>query len=50
MIGSDGYLYILVSTKLFFCGGRGLNPGPCIYHALSLPTELSSRGDQQSYL
>ena len=29
---------------LFFCGGRGLNPGHCIYYALSIPTELSSRG------
>ena len=28
----------------FFCGGRGLNLGPCIYYALSLPTEWSSQG------
>jgi len=28
----------------FFCGGRGLNPRPCIFYALSLSTELSSRG------
>jgi hypothetical protein len=27
----------------FFFGGRGLNPAPCIYYALSLLTELSSR-------
>jgi hypothetical protein len=26
----------------FFRGSRGLNPGPCIYYALSKPTELSS--------
>jgi len=26
----------------FFGGGQGLNPGPCIYYALSLPTELCS--------
>jgi len=24
----------------FFCGGRGLNPRPCIYYALSIPTEM----------
>jgi len=29
---------------MFFGGGRGLNPRPCIYYALSLPTELNSRG------
>jgi len=28
----------------FFGGGRVLNPIPCIYYALSLPIELSSRG------
>jgi hypothetical protein len=28
----------------FFCGGRYLNPGPCIFYALSVPTELCSRG------
>jgi len=28
----------------FFCGGRGLTSGSCIYYVLSLPTELSSRG------
>ena len=34
----------LISFLVFFFGvGRGLNPGPCIYYALSLPTELSSR-------
>jgi len=31
-----------------FCfGGGGLNPGPCIFYALSIPTELSSRGQQK---
>jgi len=29
---------------IFFCGGRGLKLGSCIYYELSLPTELSSRG------
>lgn len=34
-----------VSPCLFFlCGGWGLNLGPCIYYALYLPIELSSRG------
>jgi len=28
----------------FFGGGQGSNFRPCIYYALSLPTELSSRG------
>jgi len=28
---------------VYFCGGRNLNHGSCIYYALSLPTELSSR-------
>jgi hypothetical protein len=28
----------------FFCGGLGLNPRPCIYYALLIPTQLSSRG------
>ena len=28
---------------LFFCGGRDLNPEPCIFYALSIPTELNSR-------
>jgi len=30
-----------------FGGGWGLNPGPCIFYALSLSTELSSRGHSQ---
>lgn len=28
----------------FFGGGRDLNLGPCIFYALSQPTELSSQG------
>jgi hypothetical protein len=28
--------------KFFFCGGRGLNPVPCIFYVFSIPTELSS--------
>jgi len=38
---------ILTQPKLriyIFGSGRGLNPGPCIFYALSQPTELSSRG------
>lgn len=31
------------NERCFFGGGRGLNSGPYIYYALSLPTELSSR-------
>jgi len=30
-------------ASVFFCGHRGLNLRTCIYYALSLPTELSSR-------
>lgn len=33
-----------LSIFIFFGGGRGSNPGPCIFYALSIPTELSSRG------
>jgi len=36
----------LTACCFVFCGGRGSNPVPCIYYALSLPTELSSRGQQ----
>jgi len=35
------------SSHHFFGAGRGLNPGPYIYYALSLPTELSLRGRGQ---
>ena len=44
------YFYINSNIKcfwysiFFFCGGRSLNPKPCIFYALSLPIELSSRG------
>jgi len=34
------YVYLFLS---FFGGGRGSNLGPCIFYALSIPTELSSR-------
>jgi len=38
---------VLVRIKLkflfFLGGGRGSNPGPCIFYALSIPIELSSR-------
>jgi len=36
--------YILYTYNSIFFGGRGLNHRPCIYNALSIPTELSSRG------
>ena len=29
---------------LFFGGGQDSNPGPCLFYALFIPTELSSRG------
>jgi len=41
---NNTYFYI------YFGGGRGLNPGPCIYYALSLRTELSSRGHTYFYI
>jgi len=34
---------------IFFGGGRGSNPRPCIYYALSIPTELSSKGQRSLY-
>jgi len=37
------YMSILV-TLIFFSVGRGLNPEPCMFYVLSLPIELSSRG------
>lgn len=40
----------LVSDKLyFFCGG-GLNLRHCIYYALSIPIELNSQGQWLSIL
>ena len=30
-------------SRCFFCGGRGLNLGPCIFYTMSLSTELNSR-------
>ena len=38
---------ICLGELAFFDGGRGF--GPCIYYTLSIPTELSSRG-QGSWL
>jgi len=35
--------YLKSKINNFFFGGRGSNPGPYMYYALSLPTELSSR-------
>jgi len=34
----------------FFGSGRGLNPGLCIFYALSQPTELSSRGQKKRHV
>ena len=44
------YIYIYFGIICFFCGGRGSNPKPCIFYALSLPTELSSRGQSKHTL
>jgi len=37
-------IYGITTIPLIFGGGKCLNPEPCIYYALSIPTELSSRG------
>jgi len=39
-------IIFLIITLLedLFGGGGGLSPGPCIFYALSIPTELISRG------
>jgi len=34
---------IVENMFFFFCGGRGSNPRPYIFNALSIPIELSSR-------
>jgi len=44
LVSEASYDSIELQTFFFFCGSQGLNPGPCIYYALSLQTELSSRG------
>jgi len=44
------YLIVTFKVQWNFCGGRGSNPGPCIYYALSVPTEISSRGQVQCNL
>ena len=41
-IASLGFDLNILVYDFYFCGGRGRNPGPCIYYALSLPTKLSS--------
>jgi len=35
---------------MFFGGGRGFNPGPCIFYALSILTELSSQRQKNIYV
>jgi len=30
----------IVELTIFFCGGRGLNHGPCIYYALVINIEV----------
>jgi len=46
--GGSNLVYIIkifIYVKIdFFCGVRGSNLGPCIYYALSIPTELCSHG------
>jgi hypothetical protein len=38
-------IVIRISTfKVYMQEYQGSNPGPCIFHAMSLPTELCSRG------
>ena len=37
------FLYLNFTFNFFFVVAGDLNPGPCIYYALSLPTELSLR-------
>ena len=47
MIGSSSkkkYFIKKLIDSIFFCRGQGLIPESCIYYALSIPTELSSRG------
>ena len=39
---------LLEHSKNFFGGGQDLNPRPCIFYALFIPTELSSRGLEHS--
>jgi len=36
--------YSFFKEKITFSDDWGLNPGPCIHYALSISTELSSRG------
>jgi len=45
-VGGKVTLYSSVILKMiffFFGGGRGSNPGSCIFYVLSKPTELNSR-------
>jgi len=37
-------------SDFFICDGRGLNSGPSIYYALSISTELNSRGHMSKFL
>ena len=39
---AEKFLFIY-KIYFFFCGGRDLNVRPCMYYALSLPTELISQ-------
>jgi len=43
-IFSDTSKLLFYFVVLFFGGGRGSNHEPCIYYALFIPIELSSRG------
>ena len=44
LLGGFSSFNTLNPKTFFFGGGRDSNPGPCIYYALSIPTELSSWG------
>jgi hypothetical protein len=49
--GVKYWWFFSYSMPFFFLGGgQGLNPGPCIYYALCIPTELSSRGHSMPFI
>jgi len=54
---ADALLQVAVKSRMlatclvhFFGGGRDLNPRPCIYYALSIPTERNSQGPHVSFM
>jgi len=38
-VGRECFVLGEEQKSLFFGGGRGLNPEPCIYYALSIPSK-----------